>query len=294
MRARIRELLIAAVAGTGGAAIAIMAFPVQGQQPAPAAAYRAPRLPDGKPDLNGIWQALNEANWDLEPHMARAALALRPGPYVPVPAAAVLALGAVGSVPPGLGVVEGDTIPYLPDALKKKKENQEHYLERDPEIKCYLPGVPRANYVDQPFQILQSTKAIFIAYQYAGATRDILLKDPGPAPVDSWMGQSVGKWDGDTLVVDVTGFNDQSWFDRAGNFHTDALHVVERWTRTAPNVLTYEATIEDPNTFSRPWKIRMPLYRRLEKNAQLLDFKCVEFVEELMYGKWRKKPLTGE
>jgi hypothetical protein len=257
----------------------------------------APHTPakiDGKPNFSGIWQALNEANWDLEPHMARAALALRPGPYVPVPAAAVLALGAVGSVPPGLGVVEGDTIPYLPDALKKKKENQEHYLERDPEIKCYLPGVPRANYVDQPFQILQSTKAIFIAYQYAGATRDILLKDPGPAPVDSWMGQSVGKWDGDTLVVDVTGFNDQSWFDRAGNFHTDALHVVERWTRTAPNVLTYEATIEDPNTFSRPWKIRMPLYRRLEKNAQLLDFKCVEFVEELMYGKWRKKPLTGE
>jgi hypothetical protein len=294
MRARVRELLIAAVAASGGAAIAIMALPVQGQQAAPAAAYRAPRLPDGKPDLNGIWQALNEANWDLEPHMARAALALRPGPYVPVPAAPVLALGAVGSVPPGLGVVEGDTIPYLPEALGKKKENQEHYLERDPEIKCYLPGVPRANYMGQPFQILQSTKAIFLAYQYAGATRDILLKDPGPAPVDSWMGQSVGKWEGDTLVVDVTGFNDQSWFDRAGNFHSDALHVVERWTRTAPNVLTYEATIEDPNTFSRPWKIRMPLYRRLDKNVQLLDFKCVEFVEELMYGKWRKKPLTGE
>jgi hypothetical protein len=294
MRARVRELLIAAVAASGGAAIAIMALPVQGQQAAPAAAYRAPRLSDGKPDLNGIWQALNEANWDLEPHMARAALALRPGPYVPVPAAPVLALGAVGSVPPGLGVVEGDTIPYLPEALGKKKENQEHYLERDPEIKCYLPGVPRANYMGQPFQILQSTKAIFLAYQYAGATRDILLKDPGPAPVDSWMGQSVGKWEGDTLVVDVTGFNDQSWFDRAGNFHSDALHVVERWTRTAPNVLTYEATIEDANTFSRPWKIRMPLYRRLDKNVQLLDFKCVEFVEELMYGKWRKKPLTGE
>jgi hypothetical protein len=291
VRKTVSAFIIAIVAAAGGALVATWATPLAGQAPA---AYRASRTSDGKPDLNGIWQALNEANWDLEPHMARAALALRPGPYVPVPAAAVLALGAVGSVPPGLGVVEGDTIPYLPDALKKKKENQEHYLERDPEIKCYLPGVPRANYVDQPFQILQSTKAIFIAYQYAGATRDILLKDPGPAPVDSWMGQSVGKWDGDTLVVDVTGFNDQSWFDRAGNFHTDALHVVERWTRTAPNVLTYEATIEDPNTFSRPWKIRMPLYRRLEKNAQLLDFKCVEFVEELMYGKWRKKPLTGE
>jgi hypothetical protein len=292
MRTRVRELLIAAVAAAGGAMLAVMAWPVEGQsQPA---AYRAPRLPDGKPDLNGIWQALNEANYDLEPHMARPALALRPGPYTPVPAAPVLALGAVGAVPPGLGVIDGESIPYLPEALKQKKDNQEHYLERDPEIKCYLPGVPRANYMGHPFQILQSTKAVFIAYQYAGATRDILMKDPGPAPVDSWMGQSVGRWEGDTLVVDVTGFNDQSWFDRAGNFHSDALHVVERWTRTAPNVLTYEATIEDPKTFSRPWKISMPLYRRLEKNAQLMDFKCVEFVEELMYGKWRKKPLSGQ
>jgi hypothetical protein len=292
----VRELVIAAVAAAGGAVIAISAWPTEAieQTAATPAAYRAPRLPDGKPDLNGIWQALNEANYDLEPHMARSALALRPGPYGPVPAAPVLALGAVGSVPPGLGVIDGETIPYLPEALKQKKDNQEHYLERDPEIKCYLPGVPRANYMGHPFQILQSTKSFFIAYQYAGATRDILMKDPGPAPVDSWMGQSVGRWEGDTLVVDVTGFNDQSWFDRAGNFHSDALHVVERWTRTAPNVLTYEATLEDPKTFSRPWKISMPLYRRLEKNAQLMDFKCVEFVEELMYGKWRKKPLSGE
>jgi hypothetical protein len=291
MRARLRDVLIAALAAAVGAVLATTALPVEGQAPA---TYRAPRLADGKPDLNGIWQALNEANFDLEAHMARPALALRAGPYGPVPAAPVLALGAVGSVPPGMGVVEGDTIPYLPDALKKKKENQDKYLERDPEIKCYLPGVPRANYMGHPFQILQSTKAIFMAYQYAGATRDVLLKDPGPAPVDSWMGQSVAKWEGDTLVVDVTGFNDSTWFDRAGNFHTDKLHVVERWTRTAPNVLTYEATIEDPQTFSRPWKISMPLYRRLDKNAQIMDFKCVEFVEELLYGKFRKKPLTGE
>jgi hypothetical protein len=292
MRARVRDVLIATLAAAIGAVLATTVRTVEGQAPA---AYRAPRLADGKPDLNGIWQALNEANYDLEAHMARPALQLRPGPFGPVPAAPVLALGAVGSVPPGLGVVEGDgTIPYLPDALKKKKENQEKYVERDPEVKCYLPGVPRANYMGHPFQILQSTKSIFMAYQYAGATRDILLKDPGPAPVDSWMGQSVGKWEGDTLVVDVTGFNDQSWLDRAGNFHSDALHVVERWTRTAPNVLTYEATIEDPNVYSKPWKISMPLYRRLDKNAQLMDFKCVEFVEELLYGKFRKKPLTGE
>jgi len=289
MRRGVRDVIIAAVAAAAGAYVATMALPIAGQAPA---AYRAPRLPDGKPDLNGIWQALNEANYDLEAHMARAALQLRAGPYGPVPAASVLALGAVGAVPPGLGVLEAGEIPYLPEAAKKKKDNQEHWLERDPEIKCYLPGVPRATYMPQPFQLFQSTKSIFIAYQYAGATRDILLKDPGPAPVDSWMGQSVARWEGDTLVVDVTGFNDQSWLDRAGDFHSDALHVVERYTRTAPDILSYEATIEDKNVFSRPWKISMPLYRRLEKNAQLLDFKCVEFVEELLYGKWRKKPLT--
>ena len=170
-----------------------------------APAYRAPRTPDGKPDLNGIWQALNTANFDLETHVARPALALRPGPHGPVPAKDVLALGAVGAVPGGLGVVEGDEIPYQPWALEKKKENQENWLARDPEIQCFLPGVPRATYMPYPFQIFQSDKTIFIAYEYAGATRNIFLKDPGPPPVDSWMGQSVGRWDGDTLVVEVTG-----------------------------------------------------------------------------------------
>ena len=254
-------------------------------------AYRPPRLADGHPDLNGIWQALNEANFDLEAHAARPALALRPGPYGPVPAAPVIALGAVGAVPPGVGVVEGGAIPYLPDAARKKKENQEHWLERDPEIKCYLPGVPRATYMPYPFQILQNSSAIFFAYEYGGATRNVYLQNPGKPPVDSWMGQSVGRWDGDTLVVDVTGFNDQSWFDRAGNFHSDALHVVEKYSRRSADVMTYQATIEDPKVFSRPWTLSMPLYRRTEANALLLDFKCVEFVEELLYGQWRKKPL---
>ena len=143
-----------------------------------------------------------------------------------------------------------------------------------------------------PFQIFQSPAAIFMAYEYDGAVRNVYLKDPGPAPVDSWMGQSVAKWDGDTLVIDVTGFNDSSWLDRAGNFHSDALHVVERYTRTAPDAISYEATIEDPNVFTRAWKISMPLYRRLDKNAQIMDFKCVEFVEELMYGQYRKRPLS--
>ena len=183
-------------------------------------------------------------------------------------------------------------MPYLPDALKTKRENQANWLTRDPEIKCYLPGVPRATYMPYPFQIVHSESSLLIAYEYAGAVRDVFMKDPGPAPVDSWMGQSVGRWDGDTLVVDVTGFNDQTWFDRSGNFHSDALHVVERYTRTSRDVIAYEATIEDPKVFTRPWKMSMALYRRQEPNAQVMDFKCVEFVEELMFGQWRKNPLS--
>jgi hypothetical protein len=268
------------------AMLAIGAVPLAGQ------AYRAPRTPDGKPDLNGIWQALNEANYDLEGHMARPAMALRPGPHGPVPAAAVLALGAVGAVPPGAGVVEGGAIPYKPEALATKKQNQEDWLNRDPEIKCYLPGVPRATYMPYPFQIVQSPSAMTFVYEYAGAVRNIYLKDPGPALADSWMGQSVAHWEGETLVVNVTDMNDRTWFDRAGNFHSDKLHVVERYTRTSPNIITYEATIEDPSVFTRPWKISMALYRRQEKNAQLLDFKCVEFVEEMLYGPYRKHPLS--
>ena len=267
--------------------LALIAITLTAQTPA----YRAPRTPDGKPDLNGIWQALNEANYDIEMHMARPAMALRSGPYGPVPTLPVLRLGAVGAVPPGMGVVEGGELPYRPEALAKKKQNQENWLNLDPEIKCYLPGVPRATYMPYPFQIIQSQSAIFFGYEYAGAVRNLFMKDPGPPPIDSWMGQSVAHWEGETLVVDVRGFNDQSWFDRSGNFHSDKLHVVERYTRTSPDVITYEATIEDPEVFTRPWKMSMPLYRRQEKNAQLMDFKCVEFVEELMYGQWRKKPL---
>ena len=257
---------------------------------ADAPAAKIPRLPDGKPNLNGIWQALNSANFDLEPHAARAAMAMVPGQFVPVPAPPVVALGAVGSVPAGLGVVEGGTIPYKPEALAKKKENQENWLNADPEVRCYLPGVPRATYMPYPFQIFQSKDYTFIAYEYAGATRNIYMKDPGPPPADSWMGQSVGHWEGDTLVVKANGFNDQTWLDRSGNYHSDALKVTERYTLKDADHIWYEATIEDTNVFTRPWKISMPLYRRVEPNAQLMQFKCVEFVEELMYGHLRKKP----
>jgi len=254
-------------------------------------AWVAPRGPGDKPDLNGTWQVMNRANDDLETHAARAARALREGPHGPVPAKEVVALGAVGAVPAGLGVVVGDEIPYQDWARKKKAENQANWLAKDPEVKCYLPGIPRATYMPYPFQIFHNEDALFFAYEYAGAVRNIHLADPGPAPIDSWMGQSFSKWEGDTLVIETTGQNDQTWLDRAGNFHSEALRVVERFTPTSPHTLRYEATIEDPKVFTRPWTIRMTLYRRVGDDAQLQQFNCVEFVEELIYGHLRKKPL---
>jgi hypothetical protein len=237
--------------------------------------YRAPRTADGKADLNGIWEALNTANWDVQDHAARQ------GP--------VLAVGAAFSVPAGLGVVDGNEIPYKPEALAKKKANAEKWLTLDPEIKCYMPGVPRATYMPYPFQIVQTPKYIMMAYEFASASRTIYMDSKDESPVDTWMGWSDGYWEGDTLVVDVKSFNDQTWFDRAGNYHSDALHVIERYTPIDANHLQYEATIEDPKVFTRPWKMSMPLYRRVDKNMQLLEYKCVEFVEELMYGHLRKK-----
>jgi len=247
------------------------------QPSAQAPAYRAPRTKDGKPDLNGLWQAVNTANWDIEPHSAAA------GPFYQ--------LGAAYSTPPGTGIVEGGTIPYKPAALQKKKENFAKRMTLDPEIKCYLPGVPRAMYMPYPFRIVQGTDHILMSFEYAGALRTIYMKNQTEAPADSWMGWSNGKWEGETLVIDSTGFNDLSWFDRSGNFHSDKLHVVERITAIGPDHLNYEATIEDPDTFTRPWKISMPLYRRKEPNAQLLEFKCIEFAEDMIYGHLRKVPL---
>src|SRR5580704_363131 len=243
--------------------------------PAQTPAYRAPRAADGKPDLNGIWQALNTADWDLEGHAAAM------GP--------VASLGAVFAKPPGLGVVEGDEIPYLPAMAAKKKENQANWTKLDPEVKSFLPGVARAAYLPYPFQVVQSRDKFLISYEYAGAVRTINMGAPTKAPADSWMGWSNGHWEGETLVIDVTDQNDNTWFDRSGNFHSDALHVVERYTPRSADTLNYEATIEDSKVFSRPWKISMPLYRRVEKNARILEYKCPEFAEELLYGKYRKQ-----
>jgi hypothetical protein len=213
---------------------------------------------------------------------------------VPVPAAEVVALGAIGAVPAGIGIVQGDgKIPYTADALKLRDENRAKAIELDPEVKCYLPGIPRANYMDKPFQIFHSDKAVFFAYEYAGAVRNVFLEDPGEAPIDSWMGQSYGKWDGDTFVIEVTGLLPDTWLDRSGNLHGSTTKVVERWTPTSDMTMRYEATITDEEVYTRPWTIAFNLYKRQGEDAQLQQFKCVEFVEELMYGHLRKTPLPG-
>ncbi len=236
-----------------------------------------PRAWDGHPDLNGIWQAIGTAHWDLEDHPASAG---HPD------------LGAIGAVPPGQGVVEGGEIPYQAWAREQRQQNFENRLIEDPEAKCFLPGVPRATYLPYPFQIIQGDRKVMIVYGFAEANRTIHMdKDtPEAPPLDTWMGRSHGRWDGDTLVVDAVGFTGEGWFDRAGNFASAALRVEERYTPMGPNALTYEATIEDPTVFTRPWKISMPLYRRLEANARVLEFKCVEFSEDLLYGHLRREP----
>ena len=259
------------------AASAPLLLPTPAGAQAPATAYKAPRLKGtANPDLNGLWQALTEANWDIQAHAAQ------PGPPQ---------FGALYAEPAGPGIVEGNEIPYQPWALAKKKENVEKRFVRvntdgvrleplDPEAKCYLPGVPRATYMPFPFQIVQGNTKIVIAYEFASASRIIHLDKVEEAPADSYMGWSVGRWDGDTLVVDVTGFNDKTWFDRAGNFHSDALHVVERYTPASADMLRYEATIEDSKVLTKPFTIRIPLFRHSEKNAQLYEYECHVYRED--------------
>ena len=292
MRSRVRMMIAALVVAAGVSAVVSLSVTRAAGQ-----AARAARTADGKPDFSGIWQAANEANWDLQAHEARAGMVTQEGvypyEYARVPAAPVLALGAAGGVPGSLGVVEGDgQIPYTPAAAVIKQENAENWIDRDPELKCYLPGIPRAMYMPYPFQIFQSTNKIQMAFEFSDAARVIHLDEVEDAPSYSYMGHSVGHWDGDALVVDVTDFNGKNWFDRAGNFHSDALHIEERFTLMTPDVIWYEVAIEDPKTFTRPWKIAMPLYRRMEPNMQLIEYRCTDFVEEFLYGNLRKDQLV--
>jgi hypothetical protein len=225
----------------------------------------------GQPNINGIWQAMNSANWNLEAHSAEALKEF-------------WALGSLAAIPAGRSVIEGDgKIPYKPEAIAKRDENRAGWPKSDPETLCYLPGIPRATYMPFPFQIVQGGGNILFVYSYASANRLVNMGEPIVPPVDTWMGQSNGRWDGNTLVVETTGFNGMTWLDRAGNHHSNALKVTERFTPVSENHLQYSATLEDANVYSRPWTISMPLYRHIDPGAQILEFKCVPFVEELLY-----------
>jgi hypothetical protein len=244
------------------------------------AQQKMPARIGGHPNLNGIWQVMNSANWNLEAHAA-------------APLKAFWRLGAIGAIPAGLSVVKEGTIPYLPDALAKREENRAGWPKTDPEAACYLPGIPRATYMPYPFQIVQGDGDILFAYAFAAANRAVHMKDIrtlDQVPVDLWMGWSNGRWDGDTLVVEVIANDDRTWLDRAGDYHSNQMKVTERYTLVDPNQIQYEATIDDPQTFSRPWTISMPLHRHTEPNAELLEFKCVEFSEPLLYGEFLKNP----
>jgi hypothetical protein len=288
-----KTIAVAVISALVGSGVTVLLHRPGGAAPA---SERPARTADGKPNFSGVWQAINEAHWDLQAHEARPGMVMQPGVYpyefARVPAAPVLALGAAAGVPGSIGVVEGGEIPYKPEAAALKKENGEHWIDRDPELKCYLPGIPRAMYMPYPFQIIQSSNKIQMAFTFANAARTIHLDTVEGPPDDTYMGHSVGRWDGDTLVVNVNSFNGKNWFDRAGNFHSASLKLEERFTPITPDAIRYDVTIDDPETFSRTWKISMPLYRRLEANAQLLEYPCIEFAEEFLYGHVRKQPLV--
>lgn len=236
----------------------------------------------GQPNLNGVWQAATTAYWNLEAHSAEKLDEF-------------WALGALAAIPAGRSVVEGGTIPYRADALEVREANRAGWPETDPAAKCYMPGIPRATYQPYPFQIVQGDGDILFAYEFASANRTVYM-DPDDhlayedVPVDQWMGWSNGRWEDDTLVVEVVANDSRTWLDRAGNYHSSAMTVTERYRLVDANHIQYEATIEDPEVFTRPWTISMPLYRRVEPNADILEFKCVEFAENLLYGELLREP----
>ena len=249
---------VVAAAVVFAAAFVILPNAQLAQTSAPkSAGYTVPRTSDGKPDFRGIWQSRNTAAYDLQDHTA--------------------SLG----IPAGRGVVVGGEIPYLPEAAAKKKENFKNRATRDSVSRCYMAGVPRLMYLPFPFQIFQGSGWVAILSEYVHTYRYIRTDgSPHIADLDFWMGDPRGRWEGSTLVIDSVSFNDQTWFDIAGNFHSEKLHTIERITRTDADTLTYEVTIEDPKTFSKPWKISMPLYRNKEKDAQILEYECYAYAED--------------
>jgi hypothetical protein len=239
--------------------------------PAGAQELRRPATIEGHPNFNGIWQALNTAYWNLETHNAQALDAF-------------WGMGAIAAIPAGKSIVRGGTIPYLPNALEQRNKNFANWPMADPEAKCYMLGVPRVTYHNMPFQIFQGAGDLLMVYPFAATNRIIHMNDPSEPPIDTWMGKSSGTWEGNVLVVTTTGQNEKTWLDRAGNFHSNQLKVTERFTLLDADHIRYEATLEDPATYSRPWTIEMALYRVIEESAQLLEHKCVPFADKLLYS----------
>jgi hypothetical protein len=226
-----------------------------------------PRTADGKPNLQGIWQVRNSAAYDLEDHAAR------------------------HGMPAGRSVVEGGDIPYQPWAAAKKLENFANRAQADPLARCFLPGVPRIMYMDFPFHIFQTRDHVAITFEWSSVFRLIYTNGQvGRSGVEFWMGDSRGRWEGDSLVVDVTSHNDQTWFDMAGNFHSEALRLVERYTLLDADTIRYEVTVEDPKVFTRPWKISMPLYRHKAMD-RILEYQCQAEAEEAS-GDFERDPRT--
>ncbi len=229
-----------------------------------------------KPDLNGLWQAVGTAHWNLEGGHA-------------IKGPATIVLGALGGIPAGHSYVEGGEIPYTEEARTQREKYREEWNQWDPVVKCHIPGFPRQTYMPLPLHIVQSDTKVFIAYEWGSNSRIIHLDRPGTsAELPSWMGYSLGHWEGNTLVVEVTDQMPDTWFDATGTWHGDGLKVTERYTVMGENHIDYEATIEDSQVFTRPWKIKMPLYRRVEDDARLLEYKCVPFAEDAVYGHLRK------
>jgi hypothetical protein len=211
--------------------------------------YNPPRLADGKPDLNGIWNGPKEVNADIQ---------------------AAKVNGKSVIVDPANG-----KLPYLPAALARQKENNQNRAKADPVGKCYMPGLPRLMYMPDPYQIVEVPGFVAILSEFMHNVRNIPVDGSKHLEnIDLWLGDSRGSWDGDTFVVDTVDFNNQTWFDSAGNYHSDQLHTVERFTRTGPTTITYEATMTDPKVFSAPWKISLPLTLDTRKDAQILENEC--------------------
>ena len=242
VQARIIQAMIAIVA-----ALCVSAAPALAQKKG--AAFTVAKTWYDQPDLQGIW--------------------------VPVKPVDNLEKGGYIKDPPN------GKIPYAAGQAAKRAENLKNAATADLVNKCYMPGVPRLMYMGFPFQLFETKNYVAIASEYSHVFRMIYLDgSPHLDFPDLWDGDSRGHWDGNSLVTDVTNFNDMTWLDKAGNHHSNQLHVTERFTRTGENSLLYEATISDPMTFTKDWKIAVPMVRKTGPTARIMEHEC----QELAFG----------